>query len=214
MVTGVPSLNMNLITSAALTDICADNSPTVMVSPIATSRTTGPVGLWKPWALRFFSLALPRPPRRKPSLSSSVVRGATRGAGAFSLTEARCGAFLRSPSPPPPRRLLSSARGLSGRRGSSRCERLLHEQVQRQPEQPHAQLQQALQERRPRQYQQVAQQQAGGALLLRRDAWLLLQPSDEQHSLLRDVHPVRVCARLRFLPGCAVRRLSSCVLQR
>ncbi|MCY1437001.1 hypothetical protein D9M71_531460 [compost metagenome] len=117
MVAGVPSLNMNLMTSAALTDICAARSPTVMVSPICTSRITGPVGFWKPWALRFFSLPLPRPPRRKPSLSSSVVRGAERGAGAFSfsLTEARCGAFLRSPSP----RRASSLRGLSGRRGSS-----------------------------------------------------------------------------------------------
>ncbi|MNZ69813.1 hypothetical protein D3C78_881280 [compost metagenome] len=117
MVTGVPSLNMNLTTSAPLTDIWLARSETVMVSPICTSRITGPVGFWKPWALRFFGLPLPRPPRRKPSLSSSVVRGAARGVGAFSfsltLTETRGASLRRSP----PRR--SSSRDLSLRRTSS-----------------------------------------------------------------------------------------------
>ncbi|MCY1438902.1 hypothetical protein D9M71_551190 [compost metagenome] len=108
-------MNMNLTTSAPLTVICAASSATVMVSPILTSRTMGPVGLWNPCWLRFFSLDLPpRPPRRKESLSSSVLRGATRGAGAFSfsLREGRCCACLRS-------RRSSSSRARSGRRTSS-----------------------------------------------------------------------------------------------
>lgn len=65
MVTGEPILNMNLTTSAPLTDIWAANSATVMVSPMFTSRTIGPVGFWNPCWLRFFSFDLPpRPPRR------------------------------------------------------------------------------------------------------------------------------------------------------
>ncbi|MCY1294187.1 hypothetical protein D9M69_436880 [compost metagenome] len=85
-----------------------------MVSPSATSRTTGPLGLWKPCWLRFFSLPLPRPPRRKPSASSSTPRGETRGTGAFSLRLVRCAEFLRSP-----RRSSSAVRARSGRRASS-----------------------------------------------------------------------------------------------
>ncbi|MNE54453.1 hypothetical protein D3C80_1492310 [compost metagenome] len=116
MVTGVPILNMNLTTSAPFTDICAASSATVMVSPMFTSRMIGPLGLWKPCWLRFFSLLLPpRPPRRKRSLSSSVLRGATRGVGAFSFSDGRGWACLRS------RRSSSSLRLGAARRASSRA---------------------------------------------------------------------------------------------
>ncbi|MNZ98782.1 hypothetical protein D3C78_1180840 [compost metagenome] len=116
MVTGVPILNMNLTTSAALTDICCASSETVMVSPMVTSRMTGPVGFWKPCWLRFFSLPLPPRPRRAPSLSSSVVRGAARGVGAFSFSFTLTLIDTRGASP---RRRSSSRVRLSLRRVSS-----------------------------------------------------------------------------------------------